>query len=169
MIRALNADQIGNMVELLGWCRLYQTRGPGYRPDLERFCIGTYQISQGLAWSCGGPVAHQSYCAAFLHTAMAAEDLNLGLEEHLPLHIDDISEQYPGTEAILVHQGQAMQQMLYGMARSMAHWKRRYRPKVLCRALASFGEMCLQMVPKEGRATGLANEMAILCRDVVIK
>ena len=169
MIRAMHHENIDSMVELLGWCRNYQKRGPGYRPDLERFGIGTYQISQALGWSCAGPVAWQSCCAAFLHAAMAAEDLDLGLEQHLPATVHEISEAFPGYHTIIIHQGKAMQQMLYGMAGSMPHWKRRYRPGILCCALASFAELCLQMVPAYYRPKGISDEMSLLCGDVVIK
>lgn len=169
MIRALNSEFAYDIICLLEWCREYQRRGPMPRPPLERFGIGTYQVSQGMSWACAGPVAWQSYCAAVLHTMMAAEGMDLGLEAHLPWSIMEISESFPGHTAIIAHQGKAMQQLLYGLPSCGPHWKRRYRPAVLCRALASFAETCFQMVPKDYRSKGLTDEMGLLCGDVVIK
>jgi hypothetical protein len=171
MIRALTHDdpQITDTVCLLEWCREYQRRGPHPRPALERFCIGTYQISQALGWGIAGPVAWQSYCAACLHFMMAAEGMGLWPENGLPKSILNIDEAFPGHTAIIVHQGKAMQHVLYGMPNTGPHWKKRYRPSILRQAIASLVETCFQMVPKDYRAKGLSDEMGLLCGDVVIK
>ena len=167
MIRAMTPDSIDSVVELLGWCREYQIRGPFPRTPFERFCIGFYQIPQGNTWGNQGPVAWQSYCAASLHFMMAAEGLNLGLEKHLPKTIVEVTENFVGWQALLAHTGKSIQQLLY--ASGGPHWKRRYKEAVLCRSIASSVEVCLSLCQVPYRSQGLSDEMGILCGDVVIK
>lgn len=96
-------DQIDvcKTIDLLGWCRAYSKIATP-NSAAARFCIATYQLQQATNWFLNNKAqgdrakldtlasAYESLAAVVIHTLVAAERLNVFMEQRLPVHFNTI-------------------------------------------------------------------------------
>lgn len=155
---------------LSDWCYLYQHSNIAPRTQADRFAIGVYQVSQGIAWKCAGPVAWQSYCSAALHWICCAHAHNIDLTNDMPETLAEIPDTWTDWRGFVKAQGDAQQQVIYRCSHNLNTTRAsRYKPDVFRERMARLVGLVLSLVPPADREQGCHDEMMICTKDLLKK
>jgi hypothetical protein len=155
---------------LSDWCYLYQHSNIAPRTQADRFAIGVYQVSQGIAWKCAGPVAWQSYCSAALHWICCAHAHNIDLTNDMPETLAEIPDTWTDWRGFVKAQGDVQQQVIYYCSHNLNTTRAsRYKPDVFRERMVRLIGLVLSLVPPADREQGCHDEMMICTKDLLRK
>jgi hypothetical protein len=158
---------------LTDWCEYYQLKsGIVPQPPHIRFSIGVYQISQGMSWKCGGPVAYQSYAAAAMHFLMSSIGFAGAGSINDDCEWDDegLGQDWKGWEHLMYLLGRSQQMVVYSdYISSASKRKSRFDLDELLIRNCLLIDQCFALIPPSFREEACYNEMFVLTGEIKIK
>lgn len=143
-----------NIFDIFWWCKDYEERNKFPATILNRFAIGFYQISQGIAWKDGGRNKYESYAAAALHFCMVAVRLELPVDDNMEIKLKDFPVKFIEHSAVelLYNLSAAQQQLFYASPSNKTQRASRYNKDKLARCLGEAIIILIGLIPVEYRS-----------------
>lgn len=155
-----------NVFDLMFWTNDYRKRNRFPVPILKRFAIGLYQINQGMEWKDQGVNKNEGFAAAVLHFMMVSQELDLMIEQHLEIKLDDFGKTSLNTESILFHVSRAQQQLFYADQGNRTKRVSRYNKDKLTESLGIAIRCFIEAIPVEFRSDCFEKATTIMTREL---
>lgn len=157
-----------NIFDILAWCRDYDRNNKYPVNTLTRFCIGHYQIHQGMAWKDGGVNKYESFAAATLHFFMVSEKLKLGVEDYQGEYVlNHMRLRWINWEEMCYNLSASVQMLFYSPDRNKTkRAAKRYNKDRLAERLSHVAFDLIKAIPPDMRSECYEKATTIMTKEL---